>query len=68
MKEQLILKVKILELQRRATVEKMHRLKDQVIYIDTKINRLSEEINKLDQSSVHAPTERNDVAPRSNNF
>lgn len=68
MKEQLILKVKILELQRRATVEKMHRMKDQITYIDTKIKRLSEEINKSDQTSVHAPTERNDVAPRSNNF
>lgn len=68
MKEQLILKVKILELQRRATVEKMYRLKDQVTYLDTKIKRLNDEINKPDQSSVHAPTERNDVAPRSNNF
>lgn len=68
MKEQLILKVKILELQRRATIEKMHRMKDQVTYIDTKINHLNEEINKLDQSSVHVPMERNDVAPRSNNF
>lgn len=68
MKEQLILKVKILELQRRATIEKMHRMKEQVTYIDTKIGHLNEEINKLGPSSVHAPIERNDVAPRSNNF
>lgn len=68
MKEQLILKVKILELQRRATIEKMHRMNDQIKYIDIKMKNLNEEILKFDQSSVHAPMERNDVAPRSNNF
>lgn len=68
MKEQLILKLKILELQRKSTLEKVSRLKDQITNIDKKAQRLQEEIRKIDQSATYAPRENNNVAPRSNNF